>query len=203
MTRAARDRVVPMDVLVVNALNVGVAAGAAVVTGNREFLFYVVVLAVLLAIGLAVHVRVGFSPWVLRGLTLWAVLHMAGGLVPVPAGWPINGEQRVLYSWWLVPDRLKYDQVVHAFGFGVTTWAFWQGLRRMTHDSVHPTLGALFTCACAAMGCGALNEVVEFVAVLTMPKTNVGGYDNTGWDLVSNTAGAVFAAFLIRLGALR
>ena len=51
----------------------------------------------------------------------------------------------------------------------------------------------------AGMGFGAMNEVVEFIATLTMPETNVGGYVNTGWDLVSNLVGCVFAAILIRL----
>ena len=41
-------------------------------------------------------------------------------------------------------------------------------------------------CAAAGSGFGALNEVVEFIAVLTIPETNVGGYENTGWDLVAN-----------------
>ena len=54
---------------------------------------------------------------------------MAGGLVVVPESWPVMGTNRVLYSLWLVPDRLKYDHVVHAYGFGVTTWVYWQGLR--------------------------------------------------------------------------
>ena len=29
-----------------------------------------------------------------------------------------------------------------------------------------------------------------------MPWTNVGGYDNTGWDLVSNLVGCLIAACL-------
>jgi hypothetical protein len=57
----------------------------------------------------------------------------------------------------------------------------------------------LFIVFCAGMGLGALNEVVEFVAVLTMPKTNVGGYVNTGWDLVANAVGALVAVVAIRV----
>ncbi len=53
--------------------------------------------------------------------------------------------------------------------------------------------------AAAGMGFGAMNEVVEFIATLTMPETNVGGYINTGWDLVSNLTGCTLAALLIRL----
>jgi hypothetical protein len=48
------------------------------------------------------------------------------------------------------------------------------------------------------MGFGALNEVVEFIATRFM-ETNVGDYENTGWDLVANLAGAAIAAVGIRL----
>ena len=51
--------------------------------------------------------------------------------------------------------------------------------------------------ATAGLGFGALNEVVEFVATLLIPETNVGGYRNTGWDLVANLIGATIAATLI------
>jgi hypothetical protein len=54
--------------------------------------------------------------------------------------------------------------------------------------------------ACAAgQGFGALNEVIEFAATLLVPETNVGGYLNTGWDLVANLVGCVVAATLIYL----
>jgi len=48
------------------------------------------------------------------------------------------------------------------------------------------------------MGFGALNEVVEFIATLTIPETNVGDYINTGWDLVYNLLGCGVVAILIR-----
>ena len=117
--------------------------------------------------------------------------------MPVPAWLPAR-EPRVFYNLWIVPPGwLKYDQVVHAFGFGTTAWAVWQGLRSM-FPSVRPTWGALLICGTAAMGFGALNEVVEFAAVLATPETNVGGYENTLWDLVSNMTGAAAACGLIR-----
>ncbi|MFY7874520.1 MAG: hypothetical protein ACOVQM_03685, partial [Pirellula sp.] len=49
------------------------------------------------------------------------------------------------------------------------------------------------------MGFGALNEVIEFIAVLTIPNTNVGGYENTGWDLVFNLIGCLTASIMIRM----
>lgn len=123
-----------------------------------------------------------------------------GGLVTVPEGWPVNGEIRVLYSLWLIPGRLKYDHIIHAYGFGTTTWVCWQGLRAIlrSYDArVRPTLGLMVLSAAAGLGFGALNEVVEFAATLLVPETNVGGYINTGWDLVANTAGATSVAVLI------
>jgi hypothetical protein len=47
------------------------------------------------------------------------------------------------------------------------------------------------------MGFGAANEVVEFIATITLPGTNVGGYENTGWDLVANLVGCLLAALSI------
>lgn len=171
-------------------------------THNGEFIFYIAVMCVLMAAVVVVHHRVGLSATALWGLSLWGLAHMAGGLVGVPDSWPINGDKRVLYSLWFIPERLKYDQVVHAFGFGVTTLVCWEGLRsilreRQPSEPVSPTWGMLILCAAGGMGFGALNEVIEFAAT-RMADTNVGGYVNTGWDLVSNLVGATIAVLLIR-----
>lgn len=178
----------------------------AVAAGNREFILYIGVMLFLIAAVVGVHTRVVFSSPLLWALSVWGALHMAGGLVPVPEGWPINGDIRVLYSLWFVPGRLKYDQVVHAYGFGVTTWACWQALQAhlaaregIDRREIAPALGPLVLCAAAGLGFGAANEVVEFIATLTVPETNVGGYENTGWDLVANSVGAITAATLIGL----
>ena len=73
----------------------------------------------------------------------------------------------------------------------------------MAHQGVtaRPTIGLLAICVAAGMGFGAANEVVEFIATRVLPETNVGGYENTGWDLVSNTAGCLIAAGLIHARA--
>jgi Predicted membrane protein (DUF2238) len=180
-----------------------IALTAGLRAGNSEFLFYIGVMLVLIGVVAAVNRAVELTTGTLWALSLWGLAHMAGGLVVVPSGWPVNAESRVLYSLWLIPGRLKYDQVVHAYGFGVTTWVCWQGLksavRKKSGRAPSPTFGLLALAAAAGLGFGALNEVVEFVATLTMPETNVGGYVNTGWDLVSNTVGALTAIVLIRL----
>jgi len=163
------------------------AAINAVATGNFEFVFYTLVMVMLIAVVWTVDSQVRLSQGALWGLSAWGLMHMAGGLLTIPDSWPASTTgTSVLYSLWLIPDRLKYDQVVHAFGFGLTTWICWQG-------------GLLVLCAAAGMGFGALNEVIEFAATILVPETNVGGYMNTGWDLVSNLVGCVLAAVIIRL----
>lgn len=189
----------PWGVVLFTSAYLSIAILGAILSSNREFLFYIAVMAVLIGVMTAVHRRVGFSPGVLWGLSVWGVAHMAGGLVPVPDSWPINGTIRVLYSWWLIPGLLKYDQIVHAYGFGVTTVVCWEGLRaavfRVTgREAIQATCGLVSLCAAASMGFGALNEVIEFIATLLIPNTNVGDYANTGWDLVANLVGAVLAA---------
>lgn len=180
--------------LVFTVLYLLVAVSYARLAGNQEFVFYIVVMVILIAIVVWVHLRVELHPACIWMLSLWGALHMAGGLVHV------SESVGVLYNLWLIPERLKYDQLVHAYGFGVATWVVWQGLCAGRTD-FRPTTGMLFIAFCAGMGLGALNEVVEFVAVLTMPETNVGGYVNTGWDLVANAVGASVAVFAIRVFA--
>lgn len=191
----------PPGVVVFTLIYLLAASAGAVLMGNREFLFYIIILLVLIAVVSAVHLRVGLSPGVLWGLAVWGVAHMAGGLVPVPASWPIDGSIRVLYSWWIIPEYLKFDHVVHIYGFGAATFLCWEGFqaaaKHQDAPDLKPTLGIVFLCASASMGLGAFNEVVEFAATLLFPETNVGGYVNTGWDLVSNMAGAAMASILI------
>jgi uncharacterized membrane protein YjdF len=155
---------------------------------------------VLVGLVAAVHRAIALTSAQLWALSAWGLAHMAGGLLPVPQSWPIDGDIRVLYSFWLVPDLLKYDHVVHAYGFGVATWVSWHGMRRALETrgaDAAPTLGLMILAAAAGMGLGALNELVEFAATLLVPETNVGGYVNTGFDLVANAVGAVTAVVLI------
>ncbi len=179
------------------------AAINAVATGNFEFVFYTLVMVVLIGVVWAVDRNVRLSQGALWGLSAWGLMHMAGGLLKIPDSWPASTTgTSVLYSLWLIPDRLKYDQVVHAFGFGLTTWICWQGLAAaMRHRGItaEPSGGLLVLCAAAGMGFGALNEVIEFAATILVPETNVGGYMNTGWDLVANLVGCVLAAVIIHL----
>lgn len=167
---------------------------------NLEFLLYIGVMLILIPTVLWVHRCAVLSYTALWGLSVWGLAHMAGGLLQVPEGWPVEADSRALYSLWLVPGHLKYDHVVHAYGFGLATWVCWQGLSAAIRHGggvAKPTLGLMALSAFAGMGLGSLNEVIEFAATLLVPETNVGGYINTGWDLASNLVGSVVAVTLI------
>jgi hypothetical protein len=160
---------------------------------NYEFLWYVAVMLFFFALIFLTIRFTHFSIGLLWGLSLWGLLHMAGGGIRVGS--------EVLYALPLIPFHLdgeftilKYDQVIHAFGFGVATIALYQLFKPRWGNG--PGLLAV-SAALGAMGLGALNEVVEFTAVLVMSETGVGGYVNTGLDLVFNTIGAVSVALVL------
>ncbi|MBI5757402.1 MAG: DUF2238 domain-containing protein, partial [Planctomycetales bacterium] len=181
----------PWDVTLFTGAYLLPAIGMAVWTRNGEFIFYIVVMLILIAAIAIVHSRCHLSRAMLWSLSMWGLAHMVGGLVPVPDTWPTNGPIKVVYSWWLIPNALKYDQVVHFLGFYVTAIVCWQGFSAIARDlhptrPLRPTWGVVLLCAAASTGFGALNEVIEFTATLLVPETNVGGYVNTGWDWVSN-----------------
>lgn len=190
-------------VILFTAAYLATAVGGAVRGRNLEFVLYIGVIVVLAPAILWLHSRVQLRIAALWGLSWWGAVHMAGGLVHVPTSWPTAGSQPVLYNLWLIPDWLKFDQIVHVYGFGLVTWVCWQGISQAFSQngvSVRPTFGLLTLCGAAGMGFGALNEVVEFMATQLFAETNVGGYVNTGWDLVANLAGCVIAAVGIAVG---
>ena len=165
--------------------------------GNYEFIVYVTtMLALMLLVGLTLG-KAQYPLPMLWGLSIWGLLHMAGGGVPVGGS--------VLYNLHLVPIVetdvlfiLKYDQLVHAYGFGITAWVLHHILTLHFPDT-RGTATALFFPALASMGLGAVNEIIEFSAVLMVPDTNVGGYINTALDLCFNAFGAIVAVTVIRL----
>ncbi|MEX0930588.1 MAG: DUF2238 domain-containing protein [Candidatus Paceibacterota bacterium] len=169
-----------------------------VAIGDYEFLWYVAVLVVIAGAVAATLHRSVFDSVILWGLSIWGLLHMAGGAVPVGDG--------VLYGLTLVPliDAgnelvvLKYDQVVHFFGFAVATLVVYHLVRPYLAGQINWVIVS-FVVVLAGMGLGVINEIVEFIAVLAMPETGVGGYNNTVLDLVFNAFGAIAAVVYLAL----
>ncbi len=179
--RSPQDRL-PWAAILFTVAYLAVGLVAALKRANWVFVFYIPIVIALGLIVLSIRKRAGFSNGLLMALSIWGLLHVFGGVAQVPEGWPIDGDIPSFYSWEIIPGYLGYDKPVHAFGFGVATWACWQGLVAAT-GAQRPTMGLLILSALAGMGLGAANEIVEFIASQTM-NTNVGGYINTGGDLM-------------------
>ena len=97
--------------------------GAFLAAGNSEFVWYVVTLVIFLGLIASTQRIAQFPATILWALALWGLAHMAGGGVSVGEG--------VLYSYLVVLLAnagelaiLKYDQIVHFYGFGVATLVY-------------------------------------------------------------------------------
>ena len=156
---------------------------------NYEFLLYIGVVAFFIILISLLHLKFNFNYFVLVGLSIWGLLHMFGGYF-------IVGEH-VLYGYQIFPF-LRFDQFVHAFGFGFATLFSYYILKPNLNKDYSKT-GISILLVFIGMGLGALNEIVEFIAVFLMPQTGVGGYENTMWDIVFNTFGAILAVIWINL----
>ncbi len=163
---------------------------------NYEFLLYIGVLIFFIILILITREKVRYSNGLLWGLSIWALAHMAGG------GIILNN--KLLYSTMLLPIIgepyyiLKYDQLVHAFGFGVTTLLMWTLLKPLLKNPARNNKVAIsILLVMAATGAGALNEIIEFIATVISPESGVGGYINNALDLVFNLIGALIAILII------
>lgn len=161
---------------------------------NYEFMWYILVLMFFFFLIFITLPKTKFDYPILWGLSIWGLLHMSGG------GIVVNGD--VLYNYVVLPlfqlggnSVLKFDQIVHMFGFGVTTLVAFHILKPYLKNSNYKVIYPLLVFV--AMGAGALNEIVEFMAVVMIPNTNVGGYYNTALDLISNTIGSMIAIIVI------
>lgn len=163
--------------------------------GNWEFIAYVGVTIAIAFLLLSTIEESHLDGFVLWGLSIWGFLHMLGGILPVGDG--------ILYSWRIVPifDHggdfyvLKMDQVIHFYGFAVAAIAVHELIASRARKGVHPAMFVFFAWA-GSMGLGALNEVVEFLAYVSLDDTGVGDHYNTGLDLIFNLLGALCGAVL-------
>lgn len=164
-------------------------------SANYEFVAYA---GTILLVSIVLTVTQKFSrfpSYIWLGITLWAVMHMLGGSVQTVDG--------VLYAYRIVPFFdgggefyiLKYDQVVHAFLYGVVGLMFYHLLRVVVGVRSHRVFIAA-TAIFAAAGFSIINEIIEFLAAVNLPETGVGGYHNTVLDMIFNLGGATIAVLL-------
>lgn len=160
---------------------------------NIEFLAYVGVLMLGFFLVAYTYQSARFPFSILCALSIWGLLHMAGGSIKIDGG--------VLYGYHIYPfvDRggeffiLRMDQVIHMFGFGTTALVVHHLIERFFKKDSVSRFWLSMVAVSSAMGLGALNEMIEFSMVVITPNNGVGGYFNTLLDLVFNTVGALIA----------
>ncbi len=159
---------------------------------NYEFIAYATLIVVIFGLLYATLHLTKFPTYIIVGLSIWGLFHMMGGTVQTADG--------VLYAYRLYPFFegggdfyiLKMDQVIHAFLYGVVALMFLHLLRSVIGIKSHVILIAIVA-VLASTGFSVLNEIVEFTAVLALPETGVGGYENTLLDMIFNLFGAILA----------
>jgi hypothetical protein len=175
----------------------GVAAVAVIGFGTYGFRHHapstVGYLFSVLALGTGVGLirREPLPGWLALAMSALAAGHLAGGLVTVGGDVLYNAHPR-----W---HMFQYDHVFHASASGIATIVLWTFLAK----ELNSVPGAIAVSALGGLGVGAFNELIEFLATLAHHGSHVGGYMNTGWDLVSNTTGATVASIVLAFWSAR
>jgi len=158
-----------------------------------EFIAYVVVLLGIFSGVLWLQKSAHFPSWLLWLLSFWGLLHILGGSIPTTDG--------VLFAYRIYPLLdlggefyiLKYDQVVHAYLYGVVAVMSYHLIRHKLLSQGQNTLVFLLA-VMTSLGVSGLNEIMEFFISLTV-QNGVGGYHNTMLDMCFNLAGALLATW--------
>jgi hypothetical protein len=179
---------------------VGITAAATVLigsygalTGAPSTVAYVAIVVTLT--GALLHLRRrGFVPEPLPAplvlaLAAVAAAHLAGGLVRV-------GDD-VLYNATAAGQLGRYDHVVHSLASFLGTLTCWHLFGRRSTETDTAAGLPVVVWLLVGLGLGAANETIEFLTTMLHHGSHVGGYVNTGWDLVSNLAGAGAATVVI------
>jgi len=181
------------------ALIAGTIAASFAGVGPVRIATYWGTATLLIGITAALDDRVRFSRRTIWMLAAWSVAHSAGGLLVLPSG-------TILFAAWIVEGVVRFDQAVHLWTYFAVTFAGWEFLswllgeredRGILQAPAVTTIGwpgRAATAAVMACGIGALNEVVEQVVAENVAGLTSGGYANSVWDIMFNTAGAGAAA---------
>ena len=159
---------------------------------NFEFVIYIAVIIAAFVLLFGTLKITKFPTYILWLISIWGLLHILGGSILTPDG--------VLFAYRIYPFLdlggdfyiLKYDQVVHAYLYGVMTVVFFHILQK-TLRSTGPLWILLLVATMASMGVSSLNEIMEFLIAVNLERNGVGGYENAMLDLIFNFSGALLA----------
>lgn len=160
----------------------------ALLRGNIEFIYYTALMVLSISLILFIHRRMHFYPIVLMSLSLVGLLHLLGGNIAI--------DKIRLYDTFFIPDVFRYDNFVHMIGSAVMVMLAHALLTPVLHKNFEKRRGYfILLLVIVGMGLGAINELVEFLAVLVFDVgAQVGDYTNTLLDLVFNTIGSLMMA---------
>jgi len=159
-----------------------------IILQNYEFLLYAITVAILAVIIFKTGQYFGFSRAGLWLFNVWLILHICGGLAVYQG---VRFYDLILIDIIGEPYHiLKYDQFVHFFCYLVISILMWSVVQKIAKKNANSIVICVVT-VLAASSIGAVNEIIEFLAVVALGTDGVGGYTNTAIDLVANLLGAI------------
>ncbi len=171
-----------------------------IVLQNYEFLIYAITVIVLAILIYRSNRYFEFEDVGLWLFNAWLAMHILGGL----------GSYRGvrIYDIMLLDlvgppyQILKYDQFVHFFCYIAMAALMWTVVNRIADCNASRIVICVLT-VLAASSIGAINEVIEFLAVVWLGATGVGDYTNTAIDLVANLVGAIVGTVYMHFSRLQ
>ena len=183
-----------IPLLVINSLVIIFFTLQFIAEQNHEFLLYVVSVIIFATVITLTHQFVKYSMPVLCLLSVWIFVHLAW--------WALTHDGIIWYEKMLFPisttyNLIRYDQVIHMFGFFTATILSYEILK----NQLKPwklNVWSLTIIMMAGCGFGALNEVIEFFVDQNVATSWVGWYINTSVDLVVNLIGSFLWVIFIK-----
>lgn len=159
---------------------------------NHEFVIYVVVIVAIFGTVFATLRYTQFPVWMLWLLSVWGLMHVAGGAIQTVDG--------VLFAYKIYPFLdaggemyiLKYDQVVHGYLYGLVALMSYHTLRVPLQVRGYTFLVGL-AAVMISLGISSMNEIMEFLIAISLERNGVGGYENAMLDFIFNFSGALLA----------
>jgi uncharacterized membrane protein YjdF len=160
------------------------------IKGNYEFLIYVFVTSFVLFLVIWADKYFNFNKITICAFGFWVILHMVGG--------SLYFKGIKFYNLILLPiigepyNILRYDQFLHLYCYVVVAMIVYVIAKKYMEINWY----VLILIILAAEGIGAINEIIEFAAVVIAKSTGVGDYTNNALDLVFNLFGAALGTLL-------
>ena len=158
---------------------------------NYEFLYYIIIIGIFIAIIVHYHKNFHLTPHIIVGLSILGFMHIAGGIFH-PFG-------TRLYDIYLIKNIFRYDNLIHSFGIFIATFIGYNMLKPHLNKRLKNNIYLLsIILILMALGIGSVNEVLELGAVVFLGASKqVGDYLNNAFDLFFNLIGSVIASIVI------